>query len=902
MGANCPASVPSLLLGCVEAYSLAITHGNSSIANVAKQGTRALAKLSVRERSRVRNKLLASGIMFDVQLILAMEADATSTACLLIMHLTGDERLASQSKNDTGRNGKEESRHKSEQTSGDASSDFRSREKAYSPISEGQEPTLQLLLLSKPVLYRDTLSFFANEFARVVTHFEAISTGKLRLLLKAYGWLLLVPAKKSPKCDPAQYLLETLLPKLKSLVEKIKERVAAEKSKDAQTLVDGNVLNLLRCTLVLTLARILDGSDQPNVATESSTEVLTLMRELPSLSKKSDGFRYCLDNAVNDCNPFGLFQHIMETLTGSKIQDHQRSKGSFPAIESGLQTLCDLSQDESSRKVNDDQEIDLESRLSSLMLAIQEVSGDADESLVSRSETTLRSVLSDNGLASFIQNDIISLFVTEATKFLSSKEKLKVPLVMSSQLEMLAYKLTFARRLAGESPDNMESKFFLQILHAFEYLDQDARSPFAFDPRSLPMREALNLSKALSNPLKTHFLESRLHELVGKHCPDILAQARLLEFQREERCSTRFDSISRSEIIDSLYFSLRSFVEGSKNDDEDAYSMEGMFLQAKSRLSDADLCCTVVSSFLAFKNKPRPSLTYPRLCRDPLVIFKCPMKVWRCKGLRRIVLTILLSLLESNSAIITSASPLEESADELIAARNALVVRCLLVMMSGVDAEVSVSHCSMTTSVIRSLVKGHHGLVALLIKQGLPENALDWLVEYVPETMNDSQDLLNLLSQQSSLTPAERLVAADAVIRIAIVHGHCNETEAGYMVYSALSQLVDSFFLVVGPVGVPVIALISGESGLDITQIARQAAFRILKSLLKVRGRRAGLRRECGMALQKLASLCKGESAFSGLANAVAGRRKALLKEIFDAAMKAANAMGSCIGSSTAAA
>jgi hypothetical protein len=278
------------------------------------------------------------------------------------------------------------------------------------------------------------------------------------------------------------------------------------------------------------------------------------------------------------------------------------------------------------------------------------------------------------------------------------------------------------------------------------------------------------------------------------------------------------------------------------------------------------------------------------------------MKVWRCKGLRRIVLTILLSLLESNSAIITNASPFEESADELIAARNALVVRCLLVMMSGVDADVSVSHCSMTTSVIRSLVKGHHGLVALLIKQGLPENALDWLVEYVPETMNDSQDLLNLLSQQSSLTPAERLVAADAVIRIAIVHGHCNETEAGYMVYSALSQLVDSFFLVVGPVGVPVIALISGESGLDITQIARQAAFRILKSLLKVRGRRAGLRRECGMALQKLASLCKGESAFSGLANAVAGRRKALLKEIFDAAMKAANAMGSCIGSSTAAA
>jgi hypothetical protein len=42
IGTNCPTSVPSLLLGCVEAYSLAISHGNSSIVvNVAKQeGTR----------------------------------------------------------------------------------------------------------------------------------------------------------------------------------------------------------------------------------------------------------------------------------------------------------------------------------------------------------------------------------------------------------------------------------------------------------------------------------------------------------------------------------------------------------------------------------------------------------------------------------------------------------------------------------------------------------------------------------------------------------------------------------------------------------------------------------------------------------------------------------------------
>ena len=256
-------------------------------------------------------------------------------------------------------------------------------------------------------------------------------------------------------------------------------------------------------------------------------------------------------------------------------------------------------------------------------------------------------------------------------------------------------------------------------------------------------------------------------------------------------------------------------------------------------------------------------------------------------------LTVLCSLLETNAVLTFSTSRLEESAVELIAARNALLVRCLFVAMSGADSAVPSFYCSMTTSILRTLIAGNRGLVAVIVKQGLPDVALDWLVEYIPETMGDSQELAQLLSDRSSLTPAERLVAADAVLRIAITHGQSNEVDAEAMVYSALSQLINSFFLVVGPIGVPVNVLIGDGSGLDVTQMSRKAAFRILKSLLKVRGRRARMRNECGMALQKLASLCKGESAVSGVAGAVAGRRKALLKEIFDAVTKAGSAIGS---------
>ena len=42
--------------------------------------------------------------------------------------------------------------------------------------------------------------------------------------------------------------------------------------------------------------------------------------------------------------------------------------------------------------------------------------------------------------------------------------------------------------------------------------------------------------------------------------------------------------------------------------------------------------------------------------------------------------------------------------------------------------------------------------------------------------------------------------------------------------YSALAQLISSFFLVLGPVGVPVNVLV-GEGALDITQTAREGVF-----------------------------------------------------------------------------
>jgi 6,7-dimethyl-8-ribityllumazine synthase len=173
----------------------------------------------------------------------------------------------------------------------------------------------------------------------------------------------------------------------------------------------------------------------------------------------------------------------------------------------------------------------------------------------------------------------------------------------------------------------------------------------------------------------------------------------------------------------------------------------------------------------------------------------------------------------------------------------------------------------------------------VLVKQGLEEKDVDWIVENVPEAF-DPPVLLQILRVEQSLA------AADAICRIAIVHGgDVDDSAAAQLTQNTLSQLVDSFYLILGPVGVSVSALLIDDSETDITQKSRKAAFRILKSLIRVRSRRKVFL-PCGATLQKLAGLVKSESAASGLTGTVANKRKQLLKEIFDATSKSVGVLG----------
>jgi hypothetical protein len=892
MGANCPASVPSLLLGCIQAYSMAVSQGNTSICNVAKKSVTALAKLSTRECCTVLTKLQSSKMMLDVQLELAMETDPTAATCLLMNNLSVVDKLAFEL--DKPGNPSEDA-DTSTQTAGDASSDFRAlKEIDDKPIlPSGKEPPLLQLLSTNRGLCKDAFIFLSKELKRLGKITTNRGTGKMCLTLRALSMLLLVPGKASPKFDYPGFLSDTILQLLQELMNAIEQSIPQPMEAPESSRYD-NLVNLVRCCVLLTTAEILSDDEVPVDAAEKCKESIKLVRSLPCVSRRALGFRYCLDYSTKRNNPLAMFTQTANMVSATNGRKIDRSSGLFPTLESGMKKICKIFNADFDGDLSEDN-VSLDFVSSALRIEMSSSYEQSDDILASDIKSMLEKILNFDTI---LEGENVPRFVLEATDFLNTREHMKIPMVLCSELEKSASKLNICSMARASTLNQLQTRLLLQLLHALKFLDLNPKSPFVFDPRSFPMKEAICMLSCTDYTRTSPFLEKRLWTLVGKKCPEMLAQASRSALY-EDLHTSLFGDMSQREVAKRLLDAIRSCVQ-SNDSKNDCCGVEETFLAAKAKLSDADLYTTVIGAFLASPHKPPPKYSYALACRDPLALFKCPMRVWKHRELRRIVLTTLSSLLETNKAITMNTSPSEDSAEELVAARNILAVRCLLLVAGGSSSGVAAANCSMTTSLIRSLIAGQRGLVATLVKQGLDSTTLDWLIESVPETMNDSQDLLQLLAQQGALTAAEKLRVADAVIRIAVINGQSNETDAAIMAYSALAVLVDSFFLVLGPVGVPVNALMSSDnSGLDVTQIARNAAFRILKSLLLVRGRRSWVRKECGMALQKLAVLCKGESVSTGVAGAVAGRRKALLKEIFDGVTRAANAMGSSVGSSS---
>jgi hypothetical protein len=199
-----------------------------------------------------------------------------------------------------------------------------------------------------------------------------------------------------------------------------------------------------------------------------------------------------------------------------------------------------------------------------------------------------------------------------------------------------------------------------------------------------------------------------------------------------------------------------------------------------------------------------------------------------------------------------------------------------------------------SVSIVRSIIAKRRGVVAALIKQDLPDICIDWIIEFVPESLFDAHIITSLLSENGSLSATERLTVASAGLQIAVTHSARGMAQAKALVSMSTAVLLHSFVFVIGPVGVPV-SILRDEKGRDATNICRENLFRMIKTLSSIDPTNTDLKNEATATLSKIAAMCKSENAVGGISGAAASTRKALLKKIWDACVQANTALGGSI-------
>ena len=384
-------------------------------------------------------------------------------------------------------------------------------------------------------------------------------------------------------------------------------------------------------------------------------------------------------------------------------------------------------------------------------------------------------------------------------------------------------------------------------------------------------------------------MSKALKELTLKHCPDLL---RVNMIEKDGLI------ISRKHIIKPMlvYEAIRDCLNGDSVDPS-GLRAERMFVLSRSVYPSLEVDVAAMGAILAVRNSQPKFYSYVALCKDPLILLKASGSAWKLRGVRFILLQILDSLMSANECIVMQSSETETVAQDYLTSRDAIIVKCIVftcaygfIFGRGCEGGVipRARHCMLCVSMIRSIVSKRQGIIASLIKQGLPDQCMEWIVKFIPQSLSDAPIIISLLSDKGYyLSATQRFNVASAGLQIAVAHSQMEDSMAKSLITAANSVLLDSFTLVVGPVGVPV-SVLREENGQDVTNICRKAMFQMLKTLATISPKNTDLKNEACITLSKIAAMCKSENAVGGASS----RRKALLKDIWEKCLQANASLG----------
>lgn len=430
-------------------------------------------------------------------------------------------------------------------------------------------------------------------------------------------------------------------------------------------------------------------------------------------------------------------------------------------------------------------------------------------------------------------------------------------------------------------------KLVIHLVYSFLFLEKYPKSPFSINPRSLELTRIIHyICESPHNLLTSKILSS-----IDRFCPEFLDQGfdRLPHIQ--DGIPLRVDYLRMKP--KKLAKMVQDCINGNMSvTSKSRLALERSYLSSRALYESSEVDLEVARALLSSVGDSFHFLTHSTLCKDPLVLLKCSLKVWFNDDLRRILLLILNRVMMANENILRETTSSSITVSECLASRDALVARSFIFLLSSCcnqkECERSLD-CPIMISMVRFIVAHRPGLSAAMIKQGLPYVALDWFIHYIPEVFSDAKELSTMLESRN-LNILEKSRIADGSLRIAIVHGSCDNVTQR-LVYNALSVLISSFHIVIGPVGVPVNVLCD-EKEQDITQSCREHLFRMLAALRHLSSDRKNLKGEAILALSKLANLCKSDASIGELGVNALQKRKKLLEKVWDSIVKVNEAFG----------
>jgi hypothetical protein len=471
-------------------------------------------------------------------------------------------------------------------------------------------------------------------------------------------------------------------------------------------------------------------------------------------------------------------------------------------------------------------------------------------------------------------------FLQESVGMVSRRAGPHIPIVLPVTLERVASSIPWSSTSTDTANfHELFSQFVMQLIYALLFLEKEPTSPFAINPRTLPLKETLRY--AWSGSFNGHSAVcALLEQSISKHCPDLVSS---VKNSRLLNCGVSTITSHESVTPSLVYEAIRGCLDTDSSVDQSGLRAEQLYLMSSPHHLTSELDVAVVSAVLPSRHSHTKFISYLALCRDPLVILKARALAWKSRGIRRLLLRVLHNIMDANESIVLKCCDNPRVAQEFLASRDSIIVRCLLFAQTKLCFE----HCVMSVNMVRSIISRRAGTVATLLKQGMDDGLVDYLVKFVPESFSDAPILSSLLSQKARLSALNRLTLADASLRIAIAHCLRGEAIAKGLVSVSLTVLVESFHLVLGPTGVPV-SILRQVDGQDATDICRNALISYLSTIEPD----SALKGCAVPAIGKISSMCKSESASVGGSGVAAARRKALLKEIWEVCVLANNALG----------